>query len=221
MRQFSARICCIWMVDTSVHLPWRMTSTVDWMDGSLEVKGAATEASPSFTEGTSPDSASAAMADACAAMMLPPAPLGFLALALFFCSAIIIPMDDLAALKAAQLSPSASSRRSSCSYHCFCSSCISAVSFLRSSCACLAFPRASSIAFAIRVCFSCAVSSSSAFSPSLAVLAPPNPLSSATPTSACLSAPTSLAPSPHMRVPMPRSLSARMTRSLSSGAMRA
>ena len=29
MRQFSARICCIWMVDTRVHRPCRTMSTQD------------------------------------------------------------------------------------------------------------------------------------------------------------------------------------------------
>ena len=36
----------IWMDVMRVHLPWRMMSTVPLMDGSLEVKGAATLASP-------------------------------------------------------------------------------------------------------------------------------------------------------------------------------
>ena len=53
------------------------------------------------------------------------------------------------------------------------------------------------------------------------VLAPPKPLSSATPTCACLSAPTSLAPSPHMNVCRPCCFSRFSTRSLSSGLMRA
>ena len=53
------------------------------------------------------------------------------------------------------------------------------------------------------------------------VLAPPKPLSSATPTCACLSAPTSLAPSPHMKVCLPCCFSRFKTRSLSSGLMRA
>ena len=41
-------------VDRSVARPWRITSIVERMEGILEVKGAAMEASPSFTISTSP-----------------------------------------------------------------------------------------------------------------------------------------------------------------------
>ena len=54
IRHSRASTCCIWMVLTRVQRPWRMMSTVDLMEGSLDVKGAATEASPSLICGVSP-----------------------------------------------------------------------------------------------------------------------------------------------------------------------
>mmetsp|Transcript_39519 Transcript_39519/g.93818 ORF Transcript_39519/g.93818 Transcript_39519/m.93818 type:complete len:205 (-) Transcript_39519:54-668(-) len=49
----------------------------------------------------------------------------------------------------------------------------------------------------------------------------PNPLRSASPTSACLRAPTSLPPSPHMSVPCPHSFRALITSAFPSGDIRA
>mmetsp|Transcript_46833 Transcript_46833/g.118028 ORF Transcript_46833/g.118028 Transcript_46833/m.118028 type:complete len:366 (+) Transcript_46833:613-1710(+) len=62
---------------------------------------------------------------------------------------------------------------------------------------------------------------SPASSPGFLVLASPKPVSRATPTWAAFSAPTSLVPSPHIRVMWPWSRSVDNTHSFCSGAMRA
>lgn len=46
MMDSSIMICCCISADKSVQRPWRMRSTTARTDGTLDVKGAATEASP-------------------------------------------------------------------------------------------------------------------------------------------------------------------------------
>mmetsp|Transcript_9976 Transcript_9976/g.24390 ORF Transcript_9976/g.24390 Transcript_9976/m.24390 type:complete len:273 (+) Transcript_9976:1144-1962(+) len=225
IRHSSASTCCIWMVDTRVHRPCRTMSSTDRMEGSLEVKGAAMLASPSFTMGSSPVSwspaRSVASAAACAVKALLPPIFNCASSLRRFTSAVPSATDCLRALKVAQPSPARVYSSTSWLYRSICHCFISSAFFLRSVAITVAFSLALRISSSPRFHFSSAVSWTVFFSPSLAVLAPPNPESRASPTCACLRAPTSLAPSPHMSVKHPRSLSARRTASLSSGAMRA
>mmetsp|Transcript_8587 Transcript_8587/g.34989 ORF Transcript_8587/g.34989 Transcript_8587/m.34989 type:complete len:202 (+) Transcript_8587:1076-1681(+) len=201
MRQLRNRTCCICTVDTSVQRPCLMMSTVDVMLGSFEVKGAATLASPSFTMGTSPSASSESMA-ACEARPPAPPPPYFARRAATrrFCSVCSLARDDFIAVQAAHWFPLASSFCSSSAYHVFCSSARSFLSLSDS----MRILIARSLAFACnsiaRALRSSGVICSGGFSPAFSVFTPAKPESSATPTCACLSAPTSFAPSPHMSV---------------------
>lgn len=64
MRQLDAKILYIWVVATSVHRPWRMMLVTAWTCDSFDVKGAATDASPSLICGgpSAPSSISAILA---------------------------------------------------------------------------------------------------------------------------------------------------------------
>mmetsp|Transcript_36064 Transcript_36064/g.72344 ORF Transcript_36064/g.72344 Transcript_36064/m.72344 type:complete len:200 (+) Transcript_36064:1088-1687(+) len=199
MRQLSASTCCIWMVLTSVQRPCRMMSMVLLMEGSFEVKGAATDASPSLTIGTSPVSTSASIA-ACAVNALDPPRAAVRAALRLLISSCVSAIACFIALTTTQLSPLRVISSWMTWYRSICIFFISSWSFLTSSLIFFCLSCRALNSFIWRAFFSASLSWSLVLSPSLAVLAPPNPLSNARPTCACFSAPTSLAPSPHINV---------------------
>mmetsp|Transcript_26760 Transcript_26760/g.67323 ORF Transcript_26760/g.67323 Transcript_26760/m.67323 type:complete len:383 (-) Transcript_26760:2565-3713(-) len=227
--QLSIMICCCWTVLTSVQRPWRTMSRTELMDGILEVNGAAIDASPSLTIGImSADSSRAARPSS-----------GFLCLGAFFmsstwCSRSSLLMSIITCLMAPMLAiipvwPNWARRFISASSRCgwldissffflampsvkrfLCTAALAAISFWLA----LSFSSGLRSSFGLSLPSPCSSELLSAF-----ML--PKPLSSARPTSACFRAPTSLPPSPHIRVVNPRSLSALMTSALPSGDMRA
>mmetsp|Transcript_102202 Transcript_102202/g.329509 ORF Transcript_102202/g.329509 Transcript_102202/m.329509 type:complete len:382 (+) Transcript_102202:1003-2148(+) len=194
-------ICCT--AESKVQRPWRMISTHALIDGVRVVKGAAVEASPSWTMGVS------SMLSISPAHLAAPAAKAF---PCFFCivscsfliSARNRPMTAFIAPIWPQTpvsSPRCLRSVSSSSTHCCCLDMRSRL--LRAS---------SSLAFLERACarsmasLRCSASACSASgmevtdsSLLLPTLALPKPLRSASPTSASLRAPTSFPPSPHMR----------------------
>mmetsp|Transcript_14786 Transcript_14786/g.44425 ORF Transcript_14786/g.44425 Transcript_14786/m.44425 type:complete len:232 (+) Transcript_14786:999-1694(+) len=201
-------ICCT--ADRSVHRPCRMMSTHEEMDGVLLVKGAAMEASPSCTMGMSPPSIWSISPAHLAAPAAKAVPCFFCSMSCsFLISSFRRPMTVFIAdiwPIIPQSSPRCRLASISSSTHCCC---LPIRSFRLRSISSLAF-------LPISICFatfslrwisnassasvaapSCVASSDP---PALSTLALPKPLSKARPTSASLSAPTSLPPSPHIRV---------------------
>mmetsp|Transcript_33413 Transcript_33413/g.95896 ORF Transcript_33413/g.95896 Transcript_33413/m.95896 type:complete len:301 (-) Transcript_33413:2905-3807(-) len=200
-------ICCT--AESSVQRPCLMMSTHALIEGVRVVKGAAVEASPSWTMGNS------------SAIMASRSPAAFLAapaakaLPCFFCmsacsfwiSSFILPTTDfIADICAITPTSSPRSRRawSSSSIHCCCFDMRSR--FFRSISSLAFFDMAwARSAFSLRC--SASASSASLISSGFAscpspppTFAFPKPLSKAKPTSASFRAPTSLPPSPHIIV---------------------
>mmetsp|Transcript_1832 Transcript_1832/g.8183 ORF Transcript_1832/g.8183 Transcript_1832/m.8183 type:complete len:236 (+) Transcript_1832:944-1651(+) len=228
------------MADTSVHRPCRMMSTALRTEGTREVNGAAIEASPSFTCGVSMSSAPSISCIICENPGTPPPPFALARSAcLRLVSVIMRPVAAFMALNWAHCSPAAVRRVSSSSNQAFwswTSSFWSAfraaasrarASFTLAACSltrsifCAKVSALASVGTVTALLSFASFLSSSPAGVTFLVLAPPKPLRSATPTCACLSAPTSLAPSPHMNVCLPCCFSRFKTRSLSSGDMRA
>mmetsp|Transcript_89567 Transcript_89567/g.142533 ORF Transcript_89567/g.142533 Transcript_89567/m.142533 type:complete len:205 (-) Transcript_89567:168-782(-) len=195
-------ICCT--AERRVHRPCRMISTTELMDGVRVVKGAAVEASPNCTMGvSSTESKPSAHLAAPAAKAVP----------CFFCcnscsffiSVCSRPMTDFMAENWA-MTPTSSPRALRFSSSSWIHSCcletksfrlrsISTLDFCMISCAFCWFSfrtasKASSAFPTSAFCSSWFLASTLAF---------PKPLNRARPTSASLSAPTSLPPSPHMK----------------------
>mmetsp|Transcript_57430 Transcript_57430/g.150815 ORF Transcript_57430/g.150815 Transcript_57430/m.150815 type:complete len:391 (+) Transcript_57430:1513-2685(+) len=222
------RICCCCTVETSVQWPCRIISTHERIDGSLEVKGAAMDASPNLTIGNSPVSPS--IMSSCAADA-PATPC--------FCASACCSLASswrsrvetaMVAPSCAEtpVSPRAARAATSSSSHCRCLP-ISSARFALNSAACTLALSARFLASSAD-CASSAFSASAAALPSLPLSAPsllsaftlPKPESSEMPTSAVLSAPTSLPPSPHMSTFLPFfSCNIRITLALPCGDMRA
>mmetsp|Transcript_9897 Transcript_9897/g.29223 ORF Transcript_9897/g.29223 Transcript_9897/m.29223 type:complete len:408 (-) Transcript_9897:466-1689(-) len=195
----SIMICICCTADSSVQRPWRMMSMQALIEGVRQVNGAAVEASPSWTMGVSSMlSMSPAHLAAPAAKALPC--FDCMASCSFLISPRSRPITDFMA-PIWPMKPVSSPRwrraASSSSTHCCCLD-------MRSR----RFRPSSSLAFLARACarwdssLRCSARAPSASATSISVsptLALPKPLSSARPTSASLSAPTSLPPSPHMR----------------------
>merc|ERR1740130_515862 len=229
--QCSMRICCCCTVETSVQWPCRTMSRQERMLASLEVKGAAIEASPSLTMGVPTSaSSSSAMPGVLSASAAP-----------YFCASACFSLFSSACMRAttAGIAPSCalkpvSPRRARASIsslsHCGCSLAISAFRLANSAACSLAIATRS--AMPALPCAASAASEpaaspppwpapppppspSSSCAPPLisfrSTLALPKPERSETPTSADLSAPTSLPPSPHMSVALPCSRIARIT----------
>mmetsp|Transcript_2636 Transcript_2636/g.9451 ORF Transcript_2636/g.9451 Transcript_2636/m.9451 type:complete len:220 (+) Transcript_2636:1568-2227(+) len=208
------------------------------MVGKRDVNGAAMEASPSFTCGSSPSKSSKFCIMSLMLGALPPCPPCLalaLSIALRFDSRIISCVEFFMAVNCAHFSPRAILSLNSSSNQTFCNAWSSFVSFC---CAIFssifAFFTFSACSFTLCI-FSWNVSALASFLPfspspssspllssppscfNFFVFADPKPERSATPTCACFNAPTSFAPSPHMYVCLPCCFKRFKTLSLSSG----
>mmetsp|Transcript_1399 Transcript_1399/g.4203 ORF Transcript_1399/g.4203 Transcript_1399/m.4203 type:complete len:227 (-) Transcript_1399:4877-5557(-) len=214
-------------------------STADRMVGKRDVNGAAMDASPSLTCGSSPSKSSKFCIMSLMLGALPPWPpcLFFaLSIALRLDSRIIFCVAFFMAVNCANFSPLSVLSLNSSSNQIFCNAWSSFMScFCAIFSSIFAFFTFSACSFTLCI-FSWNVSafasflpfspSSSSFLLSLSsspscfnffVFADPKPERSATPTCACFNAPTSFAPSPHMYVCRPCCFKRFKTLSLSSG----
>mmetsp|Transcript_9365 Transcript_9365/g.31099 ORF Transcript_9365/g.31099 Transcript_9365/m.31099 type:complete len:317 (+) Transcript_9365:1348-2298(+) len=220
-----------------------MMSTADRTLGIRDVNGAAMEASPSLTCDVSMSSAPSISCIICAnpGVCMAPPRARWRSAALRLVSVTIRVVAAFIAPNCAHLSPAASRAAASSSNHFFCNTSNSAWSRLRAldsvalssfifRCAsCTRFIFSAKVsAFVVTTVPSGLVVVTGVVDPPLSavpgtglVFAPPNPLSNATPTCACFSAPTSFAPSPHINVCRPCCFSLFRTLSLSSGDIRA
>mmetsp|Transcript_97181 Transcript_97181/g.173124 ORF Transcript_97181/g.173124 Transcript_97181/m.173124 type:complete len:330 (-) Transcript_97181:2576-3565(-) len=201
----SIMICICCTAERSVQRPWRMISTTEPMEGVLVVKGAAVEASPSWTIGVSISSRPSIPSVHLAAPAAKALPCFFCCNSCSFLSSVCrraMTVFIAAKLPMTPVSSPRSFRFSSSSASHSCCLDIKSLRFLSIStfdfCAI-------SIAF-FEVSFRTSSRASSALSTfsfagafEESTLAFPKPLSSARPTSASFSAPTSFPPSPHMK----------------------
>mmetsp|Transcript_49803 Transcript_49803/g.132106 ORF Transcript_49803/g.132106 Transcript_49803/m.132106 type:complete len:279 (+) Transcript_49803:797-1633(+) len=199
----SIMISICWTADNNVHLPCLTMSMQAPMDGVRVVKGAAVDASPNCTIGVSSiASNSLVILAAPAAMELP---CFFWTACCSLASSVFILLITFAMAPNCALKPTSSPLAllacNSSSTHCCCLDIRSLL--LRANSSDAFFEATCARAAVSFLCSANAVSASStsfkssATSPALAF---PKPLRRAMPTSASFKAPTSLPPSPHIRV---------------------